>query len=222
MEELTVAQADVLAAVRQCVARGWPAPSYRDLCAEFGWSSTGTARDHLRALERKGYLQLPRRRGGRVTLCDRSAATSVAPIVGHIVAGAPVETEESAEGQLPYPAEWSSAGDCFALEVFGDSMVNAGILEGDHVVVRRQETARNGEIVAATVDGETTLKRFVDDGSGVLLVAENLRYEAIAVKTEAAVIHGVVVGLIRDYRTSRRMPGVGGVGEQATSTGGVP
>lgn len=200
MDELTEIQAGVLAAVRYRVSRGQLPPSYRDLCTEFGWSSTGTARDHLKALERKGYVQLPRHRGGRVMLGDTPPFTAVAPIIGHVVAGTPVIAEERREGQLPYPVEWSRSGDCFALKVTGDSMMNAGILEGDHVIVRLQETARSGQIVVATVDGETTLKRFVKNGSRILLAAENPRYEAIDIKTESVVLHGVVVGLIRTYQ----------------------
>ena len=84
-------------------------------------------------------------------------------------------------------------------------MVNAGILNGDKVIVRQQETANSGEIVAATIDGETTLKRFVEDGSNRFLVADNPRYEPIKIVTESALIHGVVVGLLRGFRT-RRVP----------------
>lgn len=204
MEELTEAQADVLTAVRHRVSRGQTPPSYRDLCTEFGWSSTGTARDHLKALERKGYVQLPRRRGGRVMLCSPPLSTVFAPIIGRIAAGTPILAEERVEGQIPYPVEWSRSGDCFALQVSGDSMVKAGILEGDHVIVRLQKTARSGQIVAATVDGETTLKRFVKEGSRILLAAENPRYENIEITTESAMIHGVVVGLIRAYEAPRR------------------
>ena len=203
MEELTIVQANILSAVRQRVGRGQPPPSYRELCAEFGWRSTGTARDHLKALERKGYVQLPGHRGGRVTLRNESAATGVSPIVGRIVAGVPVGAEAMEEGHITYPIEWSGGASCFALQVYGDSMVNAGILEGDHVVVRPQKTARSGEIVAATVDGETTLKRLVKEGSTVLLVSENPYYEPITVKAESAMIHGIVVGLLRAYHAPR-------------------
>ena len=203
MDELTIVQAEILSAVRQRVGRGKPPPSYRELCSEFGWRSTGTARDHLKALERKGYVQLPGHRGGRVTLRDGPAATGVSPIVGRIVAGVPVEAEEEVEGHLTYPIEWSGGAPCFALQVYGDSMVNAGVLEGDHVVVRPQKTARSGEIVAATVDGETTLKRLVKEGSRRLLVSENPRYKPISLNSESAMIHGVVVGLLRAYHSPR-------------------
>lgn len=203
MDELTIVQAEILSAVRQRVGRGEPPPSYRELCAEFGWRSTGTARDHLKALERKGYVQLPGHRGGRVTLRKGTVATGVAPIIGRIVAGVPVGAEEEEEGYIAYPVEWSGGASCFVLQVYGDSMVNAGILEGDHVVVRPQRTARSGEIVAATVDGETTLKRLVKDGSRGLLVSESPHYEPISLNAESAMIHGVVVGLLRAYHTPR-------------------
>ena len=201
MEQLTRVQADVLSAVRERVRRGKPPPSYRELCARFGWYSTGTARDHLKALERKGYVQLPGRRGGRVTLCNPTVASGVARMIGRVVAGIPVGAEEQEEGQITYPIEWSGEAACFALRIYGDSMANVGILEGDHVVIRPQETARNGEIVAATVDGDTTLKRLVKEGSRMLLVSENPHYEPIAIATESAMIHGVVVGLLRAYHT---------------------
>lgn len=200
MIDLTRTQARILTAVRNRVDAGEPPPSYRDLCSEFGWSSTGTARDHLRALERKGYLQLPGRRGGRVKLTKGSPAVASAPIIGQIVAGTPVSVDAYRDELLPFPIEWSPGRRCFALRVAGDSMVDAGILDGDHVIVRQQETARNGEIIAATIDGETTLKRYVKRGRRVLLMAENPRYKAIEVRTEVAMIHGVVVGLLRGYK----------------------
>ena len=199
---MTIVQANVLGAVRLRVSRGEPPPSYRELCAEFGWRSTGTARDHLKALERKGYVELPGRRGGRVTLRNGPAGTGVSPVIGRIVAGVPVGAEEKEEGHITYPIEWSGGAACFALQVYGDSMVNAGILDGDHVVVRPQRTARNGEIVAATVAGETTLKRLVKEGSRGRLVAENPNYEPISLEAESTMIHGVVVGLLRAYHTS--------------------
>ena len=170
MDKLTIVQAEILSAVRQRVGRGEPPPSYRELCSEFGWRSTGTARDHLKALERKGYVQLPGHRGGRVTLRNGPAATGVSPIVGRIVAGVPVEAEEEEEGHLTYPIEWSGGASCFALQVYGDSMV---------------------------------LKRLVKEGSRKLLVSANPRYDPISLNSESAMIHGVVVGLLRAYHSPR-------------------
>ena len=207
MEHLTDIQARLLAALRQRMEHGEPPPSYRELCAEFGWSSTGTARDHLRALARKGYVELPGNRGGRIRLRDVAHARSV-PVVGRIAAGLPVLAEEDIEGLLPIPADWTGRGDFFALRVTGDSMKDAGILEGDHVVVRKEAVAASGEIVAATIEGETTLKRLVKRGKRTFLVPENSAYKAIEVKSESAVIHGVVVGLLRAYRHKRSALGI--------------
>ena len=206
MEELTHIQARVLDALRGRADAGQAPPSYRDLCAEFEWSSTGTARDHLRALERKGYVNLPGNRGGRVRLRRRSPGVARVPIVGRIVAGKPALADEYHDDLLPFPAEWRGSGTCFALRVVGDSMEGAGILEGDHVIIRQQEIADNGDIVAATLGGETTLKRLVKDGDRTFLVAENPRYAPIEVTTDSAVIHGGVVGLLRSYRPHDRSP----------------
>ena len=199
MEPLTDAQAGLLAALRRRVEAGDAPPSYRALCTEFGWRSTGTVRDHLRALARKGYVQLPGSRGGRVRLREAAQNRSI-PVVGRVAAGVPRPTDEDIEGLLPIPAAWSSRGDFFALCVTGDSMKDAGILEGDHVIVRRQEVAKSGEIVAVTIDGETTLKRLVLRRGQTLLVPENSSYQPIEITTESTLVHGVVVGLLRAYR----------------------
>ncbi len=200
MESLTQVQADVLAAIRGRLDRGEPPPTYRDLCAEFGWGSTGTVRDHLRALARKGYLELSGGRAHRqIRLLDESPAASRVPLVGRVVAGVPLAAEENVESRIPVPEEWIGRGRHFALRVNGDSMMNAGILDGDCVVVRQQATAEDGDIVVATLDGETTLKRLRRSGRRVSLAAENPRYRPIEVQSENAVVQGVVVGLMRGY-----------------------
>jgi repressor LexA len=197
---LTTIQAKVLAAIRDRLDRGESAPTYRDLCAQFGWSSTGTARDHLRALERKGHLELPGGRGHRqIRLTEAAPATTRVPLVGQVVAGVPLLAEENVEGRVPVPSEWLDRRPHFAVHVAGDSMVNAGILDGDCVIVRQQATAENGEIVVTTLDGETTLKRLLRRGRRVALIAENPLYAPIEIRTEDAVIQGVVVGLLRAY-----------------------
>lgn len=198
METLTDIQAEVLNAVKRKLEQGESAPSYRELCAEFGWASTGTARDHLRALAKKGYLELPGKRGGRVRMISNVASTTV-PILGRVVAGVPLTAEENVEGFLPIPAKWSDSGDFFALQVFGDSMKDVGILENDHVVIRKQEIANNGDIVAATVDGETTLKRLRIEERHTFLVPENPHYQSIDITYKSTIIHGIVVGLLRAY-----------------------
>jgi repressor LexA len=204
---LTPAQAQVLVALRRRIDRGEPAPTYRELCAEFGWSSTGTVRDHLRALQRKGYIELSGGRGHRqVRLREHALAVIHVPLVGQVVAGVPVMAEENVEGRIPVPADWIGGGLHFALRVSGDSMRDAGILAGDHVVVRQQATAQDGDIVVAALEGETTLKRLRRREKRVLLVAENASYDPIELRTESATIQGVVVTVIRSYKALSGAP----------------
>ena len=113
---------------------------------------------------------------------------AVPPVVGRVVAGVPVEAEEREDGWVPFPASWADGGSCFALQVAGDSMMLAGILDGDTAIVRRQETARSGQIVAATVEGETTLKRYLAEGDTRLLVAENVGYPPIDISAKGVVV----------------------------------
>ena len=104
------------------------------------------------------------------------------------------------EGAVLFPRTSGHIRDFFSLRVTGDSMKDASVLEGDHVIVHSQAVAASGEIVVATIDGETTLKRLVMRGAQTFLVPENSAYEPIEVRTESALIHGVVVGLLRSYR----------------------
>jgi repressor LexA len=210
---LTEKQTSLLDYLRQRADQGEP-PTYRELCVHFGWASTATARDHLRALSRKGHLELAGRKARRIRLVANGAPVARIPLIGEVVAGIPIAAEESVDGQLPIPAEWARRGSHFALRVHGDSMKDAGILPGDQVVVRAQSRAEDDDIVVATVDGETTLKRLSKRGRRTLLMAENSAYRAIAVKPDATVIHGVVVGLLRSYTASP-------VGRHKVCSGGV-
>ena len=125
----------------------------------------------------------------------------LAPVVGRVAAGIPVEADQHVDGWVPFPAKWVAGNsNCFALQVAGDSMMLAGILDGDIAIVRRQETARSRQIVAATVEGETTLKRYLVEGDTRLLVAENVGYKPIDISAKGVVVHGRVVGLLRAYR----------------------
>ncbi len=192
-------QARVFDTVRRRAERGEPPPTYRELCAEFGWRSTGTVRDHLRALARKGFVQLTGRHRQLRPSGDRPPVTFV-PLVGRVVAGVPVISDENIEERVPVPAGWTRQGSTFALCVAGDSMRDAGILEGDQVIVRQSSAASDGDIVVATLDGETTIKRLRLRNGHATLVAENPAYRPIEVRPGDAVIQGVVVGLLRAYQ----------------------
>lgn len=104
---------------------------------------------------------------------------------------------------MPVPVEWIGRGSAFALCVYGDSMIGAGVQEGDIVIVRRQNTAEEGDVVAATIDAETTLKRLRHRGEQIVLMAENPAYSEIPTNETDFVIHGVVVGLLRKFSGSR-------------------
>lgn len=199
-ELLSSVQADVLSAIRRRVDGGEPVPSYRELRDEFGWRSTATVRDHLRALSRKGYLELSGGRHRQIRLVREGVTVSRVPLLGSVVAGSPQAAEQHIDGYLPVPGDWTSNGDHFAVRVRGSSMVGAGILDGDYVIARHQLVAADGDVVVARIEGETTLKRFKRTAGGVTLVAENPRHRSIPVRSEDASVQGVVVGLLRAYR----------------------
>ncbi len=196
----TKKQSRVLESIRKRLERGEPAPTYRELCVEYGWSSTATARDYLQALARKGFLTLSGRFHRRLQLCGDETPVSRIPILGRVVAGVPVVSDQEIEGHLPVPAEWGPRDATFALLVRGDSMKDAGINTGDYVVVKHQTTAKDGDIAVATKDGETTLKRLRRGRRGAFLVAENRSFKPRRLSASRCVIQGIVVGLLRSYQ----------------------
>jgi len=152
-KELTNVQAKILAYLQQFANSGEPMPTLREICKAFGWASTATARDHLRALASKGKITLPGGRSRQIRVIRARSGVTHLPFIGGVVAGVPIEAEENIDRVIPVPSEWTTAGTHFVLRVVGDSMVGAGILSGDYVVIRSQAKAENGEIVVATIDG---------------------------------------------------------------------
>lgn len=196
--KLTEIQRRILNVFRSRADASLAPPTYRELCREFGWSSTGTARDHLRALIRKGALEpgAGRARGAHLHRA-RSTGTITMPVVGRIVAGRPVDSQELVDEEIAVPSFLAPMRQGFLLRVSGDSMEGAGIFEGDLVIVRKSNDPRPGEIVAVTLSGETTLKRLQRRGEGWILVPENPRYSVIPINTEDVKIHGTVTGVLR-------------------------
>jgi repressor LexA len=200
---LTRRQQEVLTFMRTFSQRHGVPPTVREIGERFGVTPRA-AFDHLRALERKGYL---RRRAttGRtsraLTLADRPTAVQEIPILGRIAAGMPLQSEENHEGTLPVAPAWfgGKADEIFSLRVRGESMIGAHIVDGDVVVVRRQEHAQAGDIVVALVDGEATVKRFTQDGPIVVLRPEHPTMPPIVVRPGAQEFRvlGKVVGLVR-------------------------
>lgn len=166
-------------------------PSVREIGAAVGLRSTASVSYHLQALQDKGLLQSPGAKGRKRALVTGVRPGQI-PVVGVVTAGMPILAVENQEGTLP----WQEPG-CFALRVRGDSMIGAGILEGDKVIVRPQATADDGQIVVARIGDEATVKRLRRRNGEIWLMPENDRYDPID-GTYAEII-GVVRGVVREY-----------------------
>jgi repressor LexA len=212
MRELTGRQREVLAFIRAFTTRHGVPPTVREIGEKFKVTPRA-AFDHLRALERKGMLQR-RHSAGRtsraLTLTEPGAAAGYrpVPVLGRVAAGAPLLAEENREGELPLATSALPNGgeDVFALRVRGDSMIDAHICDGDLVVVRRQDSATSNDIVVAMIasdatgEGEVTVKRYVRDGSRVLLKPENPTMTPMVVDPRRDLrILGKVIGLLRGF-----------------------
>jgi repressor LexA len=201
--KLTDRQREVLEFIQGFTeAHGVP-PTVREIGGRFHVTPRA-AFDHLRALERKGYLRRRSTEGRTsraLTLAVRPPSMHEVPILGRIAAGAPLLAEENRDGALPLDPSWvgGKGDDVFGLRVRGESMINAHIVEGDLVLVRRQDHAHPGDIVVALVDGEATVKRFAREGHAVLLRPEHPTMAPIVVREgeKELRILGKVVGLVR-------------------------
>ena len=178
--------------VNQFIQENGYSPSVREIGAAVGLRSTASVSYHLQALQDKGLLHSPSAKG-----IKRAISTSIRqnqiPIVGVVTAGQPILAFENQEGTML----WEGDPDCFALRVRGDSMINAGILDGDKVVIRPQPTARDGQIVVARIGDEATVKRLRRRNGEIWLMPENEAYDPID-GTEAEVI-GIVKAVVREY-----------------------
>lgn len=166
-------------------------PSVREIGAAVGLRSTASVSYHLQALQEKGLLQAPAGKGRKRALVTGVRPGQI-PVVGVVTAGMPILAVENQEGTMP----WAEPG-CFALRVQGDSMIGAGILDGDKVVVRPQPTADNGQIVVARIEDEATVKRLLRRNGQVWLMPENDCYQPIDGRN--AEIIGIVKGVVREY-----------------------
>lgn len=221
--DLSDRQSKVLDAVRRHMERYGFAPSFREIGDEAGLKSTSSVKHQLQVLEEKGYLKVNAKKGRAIELIDDTpqvAATSQAnqtatilpfpdysaddaaisesrdvPLVGRIAAGAPIMAEQHIDDIMRLPERLTGDGNLFMLEVHGDSMVDAAICDGDFVVVREQSNAVNGDIVAALLDDEATVKTFRKDNGHVWLMPHNPAYSPI--DGTHATIMGKVVTVLR-------------------------
>jgi repressor LexA len=205
-KDLTKRQQEIFDFIKKYSARyGYP-PTVRDIGKAVGLASSSTVHAHLANLEKVGLLRRDPSKPRAIELLDRAASATAdavksvvrptgLPMVGHVAAGSPILAEENVEDyvQIP-PIAGGDEGD-YLLQVRGDSMTNAGILPGDWVVVERQETAQDGEIVVALVGEEATVKRFFKEEDHIRLQPEHDTMEPI--RTREALILGKVVGVLR-------------------------
>lgn len=192
-------QAKILAFIKSEVqSRGYP-PSVREICEAVGLKSTSTVHGHLTRLEKKGLLHRDSMKPRAIEVLndpafDRFATISI-PVVGKVAAGNPITAIEEAENHLMLPKEFVGSGEHFVLTIQGSSMIQAGIYDGDYVVVRKQNAAENGQIVVAMVEDEATVKRLYRENGHFRLQPENDAMEPIVVDDCAVV--GKVVALLR-------------------------
>lgn len=203
--ELTARQREILDYIRAEIhRRGFP-PSVREIGEAVGLSSSSTVHSHLAALEAKGLIRRDPSKPRALEVLDYRdnergidyERVQAVPLVGQVAAGLPILAAENIESTLPLPASFAGE-DTFILRVKGESMIDAGILDGDFVVVRQQQTATNGEIVVAMLNEEATVKRFFRDGQRVRLQPENRAMEPIYADEHVDfAILGKVVALFR-------------------------
>jgi len=174
--------------------RGYP-PSVREIGEAVGLKSPSTVHSHLNILKEAGYLSKDDKKKRALSLAGESSGFAGVPLLGRVTAGMPILAVEEMEGFVPY--DGANADNCFALRVRGDSMMNAGILDGDMIVVNRQPSAKNGEIVVALIEDEATVKRLALKNGEVWLMPENPAYQPI--DGRGAAILGVVRAVYRNY-----------------------
>ena len=209
VEGLTDRQRQTLQFIAETVAdRGYP-PSVRETCEALGLASSSTVHSHLQALQRKGYIKIDPTKPRAIEIlfdpetgiaAERRSARSV-PLLGRIAAGAPILAEENVEEIYPMPSDLVGDGTVFMLEVKGDSMIDAGILDGDFVIIRQQPTAHSGEIVAAMIpneygDAEATVKTIRHRGSAITLEPANPRLQPFEAPQGTEIL-GKVVAVLR-------------------------
>ena len=206
MKYLTERQRDILQFIQEFQREKGVAPTHREICDRFGFSSYGTVYKHLSLLEKKGLIRRDwnQKRGVEVVEQPKAAAAPVAagvrelPLFGYIAAGKPIDVDVSDE-VITVPERLTTRGENYVLKVRGDSMIDDGIMDGDYIIVAHRQRADNGEMVVAAVSGEVTLKRFYKEGERVRLQPANSMMSPIYAMSRDVAVQGVVVGLMRRF-----------------------
>lgn len=183
----------------QILERGFP-PAVREICEAVNLKSTSSVHSHLETLEKNGYIRRDPTKPRAIEILDDSFNLTrremvQVPILGRVAAGEPLLAEQNIEEYYPIPVEFMPNSECFMLKVRGESMINAGILDGDYVVVEKKDTASNGEMVVALIDDGATVKTFYKEEGIIRLQPENDNMEPFIL--ESVDILGKVIGVFR-------------------------
>jgi len=208
-EALTPRQREILLVIEQAMQdRGYP-PSVREICEAVGLNSPSTVHNHLSTLQKLGFLRRdpskPRALEVRFDTnseiaMERRPARHI-PLIGDVAAGTDVLAQENVEDLIPVPSDFTGEGELFMLRVRGESMINAGILDGDFVVARQQNVAENGDIVVAGIPGEEgTVKTFKKSGKTITLIPANDTMQPMVFDADEVVVFGKVVTVMRKLR----------------------
>ena len=200
--KITSKQLEILEYIKQeILKRGYP-PAVREICEAVNLKSTSSVHSHLETLEKNGYIRRDPTKPRAIEICDdsfqmvRTEMVSL-PVIGTVAAGQPILAEENIENYFPVPAEVVPHGESFVLKVKGDSMINAGIFNGDQIFVQCCNTARNGDTVVALVDDSATVKTFYKENGYIRLQPENDSMDPIIV--DDCEIMGKVFGVFRFF-----------------------
>lgn len=196
-------QTEILEYIKsEIINRGFP-PAVREICEAVNLKSTSSVHSHLETLERNGYIRRDPTKPRAIEIVDdnfnltRRELVNV-PVVGRVAAGEPILAVENVENYFPIPAEFMPNSQTFMLNVKGESMINAGILDGDQILVQQQSTAENGDIVVALIDDSATVKTFYKEDDHYRLQPENDTMDPIIVKDDLKIL-GKVIGVFRFF-----------------------
>jgi repressor LexA len=200
MRELTPRQKEILEMIQEFITETGMPPTRAEIARQLGFKSANAAEEHLRALQRKGVLELLPGASRGIQLKDSLRDQMGLPLVGRVAAGSPILAQEHIEAHYRLDPQLFNPKPHYLLRVHGMSMKNAGILDGDLVAVHRTPEVRSRQIIVARLDDEVTVKRYRQNGSLVSLLPENEEFEPIEVdlREQSLVIEGIVVGVIRD------------------------
>ena len=200
--KITAKQKEILEYIKyEILNKGYP-PAVREICEAVHLKSTSSGHAHLESLEKNGYIRRDPTKPRAIEIMDenfnltRREIVNV-PVIGSVAAGQPILAVENIESYFPIPAEMMPNQEAFVLKVKGESMVDAGIFDGDHVLVQKQPTAENGEIVVALIDNSATVKTFYKEADHIRLQPENDAYDPIIVSD--CMILGKVFGVFRFF-----------------------